>query len=186
MPARQAKSRSSARCAAAAMPCASFARACVHRSSRPISTARRRDPALLPDTEGIAVRVIQRAGAALPSLRTAAPGAVLVISDAALGAAEFATIYGIGASLSIIIWSNMPVKQYRGSAAEFRCQFPAGPVLVPGIPLPDGSAKSHARPCYRAIIRRWRGDFPLSYANFSLPAGKNRKLMRSPGTRTHR
>jgi len=77
-----------------------------------------------------------------------------VISDAALGAAEFATIYGIGASLSIIIWSNMPVKQYRGSAAEFRCQFPAGPVLVPGIPLPDGSAKSHARPCYRAIIRR--------------------------------
>jgi len=70
----------------------------------------------------------------------------------------------------------MPVKQYRGSAAEFRCQFPAGPVLVPGIPLPDGSAKSHARPCYRAIIRRWRGDFPLSYANFSLPAGKNRKL----------
>jgi hypothetical protein len=70
----------------------------------------------------------------------------------------------------------MPVKQYRGSAAEFRCQFPAAPVLGPGIPLPDGLAKWCTRPCYRRIIRRWRGDFPLSNANFSLPAGKNRKF----------
>jgi hypothetical protein len=36
----------------------------------------------------------------------------------------------------------MPKKQYRGDAAEFRCQLPAEPVLVPGIPLPDGSTKS--------------------------------------------
>ena len=71
----------------------------------------------------------------------------------------------------------MPVKQHRGSAAEFRCQFPAGPVLVPGIPLPEGSEKLHATPCYRAIIRRWRGDFRLSDANSSLPAGKNGGLI---------
>ena len=95
-----------------------------------------------------------------------------MISDAALGAAKFATIYEVRAELSIIRWSEMPVKQYRGSAAEFRCQFPADPVLVPGIPLPDGLAKWHTRPCYRTIIRRWKGNFPLSDANFSLPAGK--------------
>ena len=72
----------------------------------------------------------------------------------ALAAAGFATIYGIRADLSIIKWSDMPVKQYRGSAAKFRCQFPADPVLVPRIPLPDGSRKWHTRPCYRAIIRQ--------------------------------
>ena len=94
----------------------------------------------------------------------------------ALAAAGFATIYGISANLSIIRWSHMPVKQYRGSAAEFRCQSPADPVFVPGIPLPEGLAKWHTRPCYRTIIRRWRGDFRLSDANFSLPAGKNRKF----------
>jgi hypothetical protein len=66
----------------------------------------------------------------------------------------------------------MPTEQCRDSAADFRCKSPADPVLMPGIPLPDGIAKWHARPCYRAIIRRWRGDFPLSDANFSLPAGK--------------
>jgi hypothetical protein len=38
MPASQAKSCSSARCAAAAMPCAKFLPACVRRSSKPIST----------------------------------------------------------------------------------------------------------------------------------------------------
>jgi len=42
----------------------------------------------------------------------------------ALAAAGFATIYGIRADLSIIKWSDMPVKQYRDTAAEFRCQFP--------------------------------------------------------------
>ena len=65
----------------------------------------------------------------------------------ALGAAEFVT-------LSIIRWSHMLVTQCRGSAAEFRCQSPADPVLGPGIPLPEGSEKLHARPCYRMIIRR--------------------------------
>jgi hypothetical protein len=47
-----------------------------------------------------------------------------VVSDGALGAAEFATIYSINANLSIIRWSDMPAKQYPASAAEFRCQFP--------------------------------------------------------------
>jgi hypothetical protein len=89
MPARQAKSHSSARCAAVAMPCASFPRACVHRFSRPISTARRQGPALLPRTEGIGGGVVQRVAATLPGLRAAAAGAVLVISDGALAEAEF-------------------------------------------------------------------------------------------------
>src|ERR1700730_1385621 len=83
----------------------------------------------------------------------------------ALAAAGFATIYGIRADLSIIRWSDMPVKQCRDRAAEFRCQFPADPVLVLGIPLPDGSAKWHARHCYRTIIWGWRGDFGLSGAD---------------------
>ncbi len=59
----------------------------------------------------------------------------------------------------------MPKRQYRDRAAEFHCQFPADPVSVPGIPLPNGSGKWQARPCYR-------NDFPLSDAKFSLPAGK--------------
>jgi hypothetical protein len=52
----------------------------------------------------------------------------------------------------------------------------AGPVLVPGIPLPDGLAKWHARPCDHAIIWPWRGDFPRSDANSSLTAEENGKF----------
>ena len=85
-------------------------------------------------------------------------------------------IYRINAYLSIIRWFKMPVEQYLGSTAEFRCQLPADRVLVPGIPLPDGLAIWRARPCYGAIIRRWKGDFPPSDANLSLPAGTNRKF----------
>ena len=40
--------------------------ACVHRFSRPISTARRRGPALLPRTEGIGGGVVRRVAATLP------------------------------------------------------------------------------------------------------------------------
>src|ERR1700730_15434938 len=47
-------------------------------------------------------------------------------------------------------------KAIPGGAAEFRCQFPAGTVLAPGIPLPEGSEKLHATPCYRTII--WDGE----------------------------
>ena len=40
--------------------------ACVRRFSRPISTARRRGPALLPRTEGIGGGVVRRVAATLP------------------------------------------------------------------------------------------------------------------------
>jgi hypothetical protein len=128
-------------------------------------------------------RSILRAGAAFPGLRVASAGAILLIFEAPLLRRKSCLYSAWVPYCQLPYWSDMLIKRCRDSAAEFRCQSPAALVLVPGIPLPDGSGKWHTRPCYRGIIRRSRGDFRRSNAISSLTAGRDRGSMKLPAAR---